>query len=478
MLEQVEKVLREHCGLSKDRLIVVGLSGGPDSLCLLHLLARAGYPIRAAHFNHHLRPESGLEAAKVAEIAAGLGIEFVLGEGDVRGCARDRGLSIEAAARELRYGFLFSQARACGAQALAVGHTADDQVETILMHFVRGSGLRGLGGMSHRTIVRTLDPSIPIVRPLLDVWHAETEQYCESNGLVPLRDASNASVEFMRNRIRLELIPLLETYNPQIRQTILRNSSVLASDQALLDELLNTPWREVVFRGGETFLAFDLARLEQCSLAVRRQLLLRAARHLEPGEQIDSAVLNRALEFISGSRGRRADFAAGLSLYRESSALYMAKSGAELPAEAWPQLPLGVDSLAVSIPGRVALSDGWLLETNSYPRTFPADAEVLRSQVDRFCADMDRACLPSSLQVRVRRPGDRIQPLGLGGHSQKLSDFFVNAKVPARARGRWPLVCSGETVVWVPGVRMAEPFRLTAESRQVARFCLKPPAPG
>lgn len=478
MLEQLESVLRERCGLRKDRLTVVGVSGGPDSLCLLHLLAQRGYPLRAAHFNHHLRPEGDFEAATVAGIAADLAVDFVPGEGEVRGYARDRGLSVEAAARELRYGFLFSEARACAAQAVAVGHTADDQVETILLHFIRGSGLRGLGGMSHRTIVRTLDPAIPIVRPLLNAWHAETEQYCESHGLVPIRDASNASIDFMRNRIRLELIPSLEKYNPRVRETILRNASVLASDQALLDDLLSTPWSEVAFRGGESFVAFDLARLEDCSLALRRQLLLRAARHLEPGEQIDAAALDRALEFISGNRSRQADLGAGLCLYRESGALYVAKSGAALPSEAWPQLPEGVDALAVSIPGQVALSEGWLLEVDCFPQTPPAEVEALRGRKDRFCVNLDRSCLPITLEVRVRRSGDRIQPLGLGGHSQKLSDFFVNEKVPARARDRWPLVCSGETIVWVPGFRLAEPFRLTPDSRQVARFCLKPPTSG
>ena len=142
-------------------------------------------------------------------------------------------LSIEQAARECRYAFLFAQARVHHAQAVAVGHTADDQVETMLMHLIRGAGLDGLTGMSYRTVLPSFDPSIPIVRPLLGVWRRATIDYCESHDLHPVRDPSNDSLDYFRNQVRHNLIPALEVYNPRIRQALLRTADSLSSDQAL-----------------------------------------------------------------------------------------------------------------------------------------------------------------------------------------------------------------------------------------------------
>src|SRR5512135_2592555 len=151
MLDKIEAILRDVCKLDKDKPILAGVSGGPDSLCLLSALHEAGWHVVAAHFNHMLRPEADEEAAAVEAIARKMGVPFAGGRGDVREHAAKEKMSIETAARELRYAFLFKQARRNEAQAVAVGHTADDQVETVLMHFVRGTGLNGLKGMEYRS---------------------------------------------------------------------------------------------------------------------------------------------------------------------------------------------------------------------------------------------------------------------------------------------------------------------------------------
>ena len=165
MLDNIESILREECGLNKDQPIIAGVSGGPDSLCLMNILRSAGYRVIVAHFNHKLRPDSDADANVVEQTASRLNLASVIESGDVRGFAEDERLSIEEAARGMRYRFLMAQARRFKAQAVAVGHTADDQVETVLMHFLRGAGLSGLKGMTHRTVIKTFDPEIPIVRP-------------------------------------------------------------------------------------------------------------------------------------------------------------------------------------------------------------------------------------------------------------------------------------------------------------------------
>src|SRR5574338_1495195 len=170
MLENIESLLTEKCGLKRELPIIVGVSGGPDSLCLMNVLRKARYRIIVAHFNHKLRPDSDADANIVEQTASRLNLVSVIESGDVRAFADAEKLSIEEAARILRYRFLMEQARRFHAQAVAVGHTADDQVETVLMHFVRGAALVGLKGMNYRTIIQMFDPQIPVVRPLLDTW--------------------------------------------------------------------------------------------------------------------------------------------------------------------------------------------------------------------------------------------------------------------------------------------------------------------
>ncbi|MBI3739868.1 MAG: tRNA lysidine(34) synthetase TilS, partial [Chloroflexi bacterium] len=167
MLEKLESILRKQCDLDPQKPLLVGVSGGPDSLCLMDILRQAGYRIIVAHFNHKLRPEADVEATDVEKTAARYMLQCVVESADVRMHANAEGLSIEEAARNLRYKFLFAQARRFKAQAVAVGHTADDQVETVLMHFIRGAGLNGLKGMAYRTHLSIFDAEIPLVRPLL-----------------------------------------------------------------------------------------------------------------------------------------------------------------------------------------------------------------------------------------------------------------------------------------------------------------------
>src|SRR5512136_2975940 len=168
----LETILQERCELEPGKPVLVGVSGGADSLCLLGILRETGYQVIVAHFNHRLRPEADQEAAAVSELAKSRGLPFVSAEADVRQVAVTQSLSLEEAARMLRYRFLFTAAKENSAQAVAVGHTADDQVETVLMHFLRGAGLAGLKGMEYRTILPVFDPLIPLVRPLLMLWRA------------------------------------------------------------------------------------------------------------------------------------------------------------------------------------------------------------------------------------------------------------------------------------------------------------------
>ncbi len=460
----LEDVLRAACQLDPARPVLAGISGGPDSLCLLDVLHAAGYRVIVAHFNHQLRPEADREAAAVAGQARTLNLPFVTEAGDVRQFARAGGLSIEEAARTLRYRFLFAAARREGAQAVAVGHTADDQVETVLMHFLRGAGLAGLKGMEYRALLPVFDDEIPLVRPLLSLWRADTEQYCRARGLEPHFDASNADETYFRNRLRHTLIPELEKYNPRFKQALARMSRALQGDYAVVQADVAAMWEDVVTATGDGWVAFDPPLLTACEPGLRSGLFRRAGETLRPeSRDIGFEALERAAAFVENPGARQVDFVNGLYLFAESGKVYLAAYEADLPFAQWPQ-----------VRNRSSVSNGQLELENGWALTIETHDTVHWSRVtDNWTAWLDADLTAGRLTVRARREGDRFQPLGMEQGSVKLSDFFINVKLPRRARDGWPLVCAGDEIVWIPGYRIAHRFRVMEKTRRILKLTLR-----
>ena len=473
MLDNIESILRQQCGLNKDLPIIAGVSGGPDSLCLMGALRKAGYRVVVAHFNHKLRPDSDADANIVEQTAARLNLPSIIESGEVRAFADAEKLSIEEAARIMRYRFLMGQARRFQAQAVAVGHTADDQVETVLMHFIRGAGLAGLKGMNHRTILNLFDADIPIVRPLLNIWREETIVYCAANGFRPRHDPSNASLDFFRNRLRHLLIPTLESYNPRFREVVWRTSRSLAGDYEIVTGVLDEAWKNCVVHDQGDFVAFDHTALMKNPVGLQRHLVRRAIERIHPDDlDIGFAALERAANFIAdgGQRGRM-NLPKGLHMLREGTMIYLVAGDVTLPMERWPQLPEDIQTFPLKIPGQVVLSGGWKLNCERWNMASLA-LEQASSNDDPFQVWLDAKGISDALELRVRQDGDRFEPLGMDGHAMKISDFFINVKLPQRVRDRWPLLCMGEKVVWVPGYRPAHPFRLTESTRQALYFSM------
>ena len=473
MLQNIQSILSEQCGLKRDFPVIAGVSGGPDSLCLMSVLRKAGYHIIVAHFNHKLRPDADADANIVEQTAARLNLASVIESGDVRAFADAEKLSIEEAARIMRYRFLMEQAHRLKAQAVAVGHTADDQVETVLMHFIRGAGLAGLKGMNYRTIIHMFHPEIPIIRPLLDVWREETIVYCAANGFRPRHDPSNASLDFFRNRLRHLLIPTLESYNPRFREVLWRTSRSLAGDYEVLSHVLDGEWKTCVVHENANFIAFDSAALNKRPVGLQRNLIRRAIERIRPEDlDLSYATLERAARFISEEIHRaRMDLTGGLHLLREGTLIYIVSGNITLPIERWPQMPHENQTIPLKIPGSVTLSGGWRLSCERWNIASLA-LEQARANDNPFQVWLDVKGISDTLELRVRQEGDRFEPLGMDGHVVKISDFFINVKLPQRARDRWPLLCMGEKVVWVPGYRPAHPFRLTNSTRQAMYFSM------
>jgi tRNA(Ile)-lysidine synthase len=386
--------------------------------------------------------------------------------------ARGNGLSIEEAARQMRYGFLFDVARKHTAQALAVGHTADDQVETVLMHLLRGAGLDGLKGMPWRGTLEVFNPEIPLVRPLLGVWRAETEAWCRGHALEFRVDATNQDTAYARNLLRREIIPLLERYNPQARAHIHRMAGHLGGDQRILMRLAESALGDCLETGGEGYLILKREPFSQLDPAIQARVIrLGAVRLVRVLRDFDAGAVERCLKAADDALpGWQADLPGGLRLRVEKTQLILMTWQADLPGQDWPQVAEDA-SLQLACPGEVALGKGWLLKAEPVDQPGAALAIALENDdPNRVWLDMGER--NEDLAVKRAPAGQRFTPLGMEAGSQKLSDFWVNVHLPREARAGWPVVYLDGEPAWLPGFRLAQPFRLTENSRRVVHLSL------
>jgi len=485
LLTGVRRFIEQHGLLAPGDGVVVGVSGGPDSLCLLHLLARLreDYRLRihVAHLHHGARGEDAdADAAFVADLAREWGLPVTVVRRDVPAIARAHKLAFEEAARRVRYAFLAHVAGVVGATRVAVGHNADDQAETVLMHFLRGAGPAGLRGMLPAVPLSTyrlldevsdfaLPPSPPVlIRPLLGTPRAEVERYCADHGLEPRFDRSNLDTTYFRNRLRHELIPLLETYSPNLRRRLCRTADVVAADYALLERLREWAWGEVVREESPRAVVFDLATWRAQPLSIQRALVREAAYRLRPRlRDVGFVHVENGVRVAQrGNTGAEATLPGGLALRVGYDWLMVAEAGYEPPPDG-PTMPPDAE-VAVALPGVTPLPGGdWVLEAE-----MPAGWSLRRVEAnpDRWTAYLDADALGGGLALRTRRPGDRFCPQGLGGHGPRLADWMINAKVPRAWRDRLPLLVAGEEIVWVCGWRVSEGAAVGPTTRRVARF--------
>ncbi|UCH59189.1 MAG: tRNA lysidine(34) synthetase TilS [Anaerolineales bacterium] len=472
MLELLNTILQYYCKIETYRPVVTGVSGGPDSLVLLDVLNRLGYPVIVGHLNHLIRPQGQLEASLVKKSAMERGLIYVCEEFDVPSYAREQKLSIETAAREIRYRFLFKLAGEYRAQAVAVGHTADDQVETILLHLLRGSGMAGLRGMSYSALPNQWSNTIPLVRPLLSIWRLEVLEYINRHELQPSDDVSNLDISYLRNRVRHELIPLLETYNPGVRKSIWRTAEIVKDDMTVLDHMVDQAWDNCLDEIGENYLSFRRNDFIKQAKSVQRYLLIRGVRKLRPGSwDYDFSIIDRGIRFIENARsGSVSELAQGLKLFADLDKLWLCGDERELPI--WKQFPRlnHQQGVNISVPGRVFLSSDWVLQAVGPTLIEDEDHDEIFNNSDTYTTWVDADQLAHPLVVRGRVPGDIISPLGMGESTIKISDLMINLKIPSQARDFWPIVCDQQEVIWVPGMRMSHRVRVRADTKQVVKF--------
>lgn len=511
------QLLNRRYGLFRPgETVLVGVSGGPDSLCLLHVLRSLApeltLALHVAHLHHGLRgADADADAAFVQHTAAGWGLPCTVERVNVAALAAVPGVSLEEAARTARYRFFRRLAGQLGATAIAVGHNADDQTETVLMHFLRGSGLAGLRGMSlvtplaayrleprdagaglsraqqdewsaaapgqdepEREDDRVASPAtVRLIRPLLSIPRADILAYCDAHGLQPRFDRSNEDTTFFRNRLRHELLPLLEQFNPQVRRVLRRTAAVVADDYALLRDQLAATWPTLLSEETPDRLTFDLASWRALPTSLQRSVLREAIHRLRHSlRNIDAVHVENALWALrEGHTGTRMTLPNGLELVLGYTRFAVGDQGVALPTGDVPQLRL--PRLPVAVPGVTELDDeaGWQLAAELLPPDhLPTDWQ---HNADRWQAWLDADALGPRPALRSRAPGDRFQPLSMAGHAVLLGEFFTNAKIPAAVRDRWPLlVTAGDSIAWVCGLRVDERAKVTEATGRVVHLRL------
>ncbi len=445
----VERTVRRQRLFRQGDTLVVALSGGADSTLLLDLLSRfPDYNLHlvAAHLNHTLRgAESDADEEFCRSLATRYAIPFESRRVDVVRMAADLRLNLEDTGRRARIGFLDEVRSTYGAAAVVLAHHADDQAETVLMRLLRGSGTSGLSGMAYRNRRGYL-------RPLLEISRSDIERYLIARGLEWREDASNNDTAYLRNRIRHQLLPLLEEYNPAIRASLAATASILGDDEALLGELAEQGFAASC-RMEEGRVVCSIGQLSTLKTALRRRVLRHACLQLTGDLAGISLRHIDALcdQIASGRPNSRLYLPQGIAAVREYDLLLLRTDRCA---------PVACFELQIAGPGLHILPSGGSLSVET------AATAPFSTDPGSVCLDPDR--IPFPWLVRTFRPGDRMTPFGMSGR-KKVKDIFIDRKIPSSQRKRIPLLYCGDELIWIAGVCLSESCRIVTPPSAAVR---------
>jgi tRNA(Ile)-lysidine synthase len=474
LISKIRKACTSHKMFAAGDTVACAVSGGPDSVAMLHglLELKEALHIRlaVAHLDHGFRDESAAEAEFVRRTAGSLGLPFYTEKAGLKERLAGQAVNRQAAARQARYEFLERAADALFADKIAVAHTADDQAETVLMRLIRGSGMSGLAGIPPvRTVPGGAGGVRPraVVRPLIYATRSEVERYLSENNIASVTDPSNLKNVYLRNRIRLELLPVLGTYNPRVMEALARSAELLQADEEFLDGRAREAMESIVLRrekdrpGGPKRIELSLEDFDRLPEALKRRVVRLAVEEVK-GDALGLSyghVTDAVRDIYEGPTGRGVDLPGGVRVERCYKNLLI-------------YLPEGEIKFSVPLPlpgeGRAASR----AEVPEAGLTVEAQIASGALAADKNSALFDLAKMDGPLVVRSRRPGDFFYPAGMEG-KKKLKELFIDLKLPRSDRARVPVLeCAGE-IAWVMGYRQDRRFIAGPESKKILKVSFR-----
>jgi len=466
MLKRIKDTIRKFSMLKKGDNVLVAISGGPDSVCLLLVLnsikKEFGINLFCAHLNHQLRGvESDCDERYVKRLTKKHRIPLLIESRNVTKFAKDKKFSLEQAARKLRYDFLLQTAKKIGADKIAMGHTKDDQVETLFMRLFRGTGLRGLRGIPG---VRKISPNISIIRPLIETPREEILFFLKKRKIRARLDSTNAQTAFLRNRIRHELLPHIERYySPRIKEILARTADSLDADYDYLIKQQRKVFKRIAKIKKDASISLPIKGLKSLPLSFKRGVVRLAIENVKGNlEGIDYRHWVKIEDLMEGVP-TCLHLPGGINVVKRPKTVhFMAKkNGAR--GEFKKIVP---ETNLIKIPGVTKILKRLYIKSSiskTPPRTFNASPNI-----EYF--DADKIKFP--LNARFRKPADKMKPLGMKRY-KRLQDIFVDDKIKAIRRNRIPIIVDAMgRIIWVCGVRMSEDFKVTPHTRKCLRLKL------
>ncbi len=454
VVQRIRDTIRRHGMICVRDAVLAAVSGGPDSVFMLHVLAglqeELGFELKVAHLDHQFRgDESAADAEFVKDLAAKLGLPCFTDREDVPRFLLSNAMSKQAAARMLRYRFLVKTSKLEYCQRIAFGHNADDQSETVLMRILRGAGPDGLAGIPPKR-------ENIIIRPVLDIWRSEIMTYLNERDLDYRIDSSNLGSDYTRNRVRNELVPILETYNPNIAGSLVNLGTMMSSVAVHYSRLTDDALLRVVMNTTIGQMALDLGTFGNYDESLRRNIVRRVVADLRP----DLAALpfqhveNVLTLAIRGEVGTAVELPGRIQVRLDHGRIVFSEG------DGLPKLP----TAELPVPGSVVFQEARLeIRSRIMPREeFGTTVSAPNDGTAYF--DLDELSLP--LVVRARRQGDRFQPFGMEG-TKALKRFFIDEKIAWSFRDEIPLICDGTGIIWVVGMRRAGAAPVTSKTKRV-----------
>lgn len=448
--------IKEYDMLDRGDHILVAVSGGADSTALLHLLEackeKLKISLHVAHLNHAIRKgDAELDVRFVQSLAQKLRLPITVETFDVQSYAKEEKMGLEEAARQVRYAFYDRVANQVNANKIAVGHSADDNVETFLMRLLRGSGIKGLCGIPPERG--------RIIRPLIKIWRREIEDYVGFLKLVPRRDHTNYESRYLRNRVRLKLIPQLRIYNVNIKEIILQTILLLTDDSGYLESIAEEALAEVYISRKENELKLDIEKIDEWEYPIQGHLLRKAIERIKGNLfELSYKHIRKVLEKLGSAESWELHLPGGIFVSGNQLELIISR---EKPKT----IPRKSFYYSLAIPGEIELKEiGKKLLVS-----FEEEVQLSDNPKVAFVA---HSALGKNIIVRSKEDGDRFVPYGMKG-SKKLQDYFVDEKIPVKDRESIPIVESQGKIVWLAGKRLDDRAKITGNTKKFVKLELR-----